>query len=184
MNLRALALSSFFAAGCGTSEQPGGPVAGPLDRHCVTDGGMLRQATSQADCRTRPDGGVEAPPSYGETRFGTEGDDDDCKYRVAFSVPPIYQDTDVEFTVTVSDLADGTPARGAGVYAEATLGDTHPAPPTNQSAVEGPDGTYKVGPVRFDASGRWTVRFHFYGDCFDYADDSPHGHAAFYIDLP
>jgi hypothetical protein len=37
--------------------------------------------------------------------------------------------------------------------------------------------------VRFDASGKWTVRFHFSADCAD-AVDSPHGHVAFFVNVP
>jgi len=36
----------------------------------------------------------------------------------------------------------------------------------------------------FDKSGRWVVRFHFFESCSDVPDDSPHGHVAFYIDVP
>jgi hypothetical protein len=28
------------------------------------------------------------------------------------------------------------------------------------------------------------VRFHFYEDCLDLLPDSPHGHAAYFIDVP
>jgi len=45
-------------------------------------------------------------------------------------------------------------------------------------------GVYSVGPVRFDQAGRWTVRFHFFETCLDAREDSPHGHAAFYVDVP
>ena len=38
--------------------------------------------------------------------------------------------------------------------------------------------------VRFDAKGRWTVRFHLHEECADEAPDSPHGHIAFFIDVP
>ena len=48
---------------------------------------------------------------------------------------------------------------------------------------------YKVGPIRFDAAGNapghyWTVRFHLYEECNDSPEDSPHGHAAFYVSVP
>jgi hypothetical protein len=45
-------------------------------------------------------------------------------------------------------------------------------------------GTYSVGPVRFDQAGRWFVRFHFYETCSDAPEDSPHGHVAFWVDVP
>jgi hypothetical protein len=63
------------------------------------------------------------------------------------------------------------------------LNDTHPAPNTDQKSTEGPDGTYRVGPIRFDGKGQWTVRFHFHEDCDD-SETSPHGHAAFFVSVP
>jgi hypothetical protein len=36
----------------------------------------------------------------------------------------------------------------------------------------------------FDQSGRWVVRFHYFETCSDVPEDSPHGHVAFYIDVP
>ena len=50
-------------------------------------------------------------------------------------------------------------------------------------ATETSPGTYTYGPIRFDASGKWTVRFHLYEDCVD-GDTSPHGHAAFFVTVP
>ena len=45
-------------------------------------------------------------------------------------------------------------------------------------------GTYVVGPIVFPRSGRWVFRFHFDENCLDLAPDSPHGHAAFWVDVP
>jgi hypothetical protein len=59
-------------------------------------------------------------------------------------------------------------------------------PISNRPADPSPEispGTYRVGPILFDKPGRWVVRFHFFETCFD-APDSPHGHAAFYIQVP
>jgi hypothetical protein len=42
---------------------------------------------------------------------------------------------------------------------------------------------FQGGPLRFDRSGRWVVRFHFYEDCND-GESSPHGHIAFFVDVP
>ena len=78
----------------------------------------------------------------------------------------------------------GGPATGANVDIEAFLSDTHPAPNSGVHTTEGPPGTYHIGPVRFDAKGRWTVRFHLHEDCADEAADSPHGHVAFFLDVP
>jgi len=38
--------------------------------------------------------------------------------------------------------------------------------------------------ITFDAAGDWTVRYHFYEDCNDAPEDSPHGHAAFLVHVP
>ncbi len=70
------------------------------------------------------------------------------------------------------------------VRVEVFLDETHPAPNTDVVVTEGPTGTYQIGPVRFDKPGKWTVRFHFNEQCEDTEADSPHGHAAFYVDVP
>ena len=46
------------------------------------------------------------------------------------------------------------------VEIEAFLDDTHPSLNVEQTSNETTPGTYTVGPVRFDVSGKWTVRFH------------------------
>jgi hypothetical protein len=61
---------------------------------------------------------------------------------------------------------------------------THISPSNNITATEGPAGTYEIGPVIFDRSGRWVVRWHYFENCSDVPEDSPHGHVAFYIDVP
>jgi hypothetical protein len=63
------------------------------------------------------------------------------------------------------------------------LTDTHPAQPPGE-ATEAAGGKYTVGPIKFDAPGNWTVRFHFYEECSDVPEDSPHGHAAFFVHVP
>jgi hypothetical protein len=123
-------------------------------------------------------------PEYGATMYGSEGDDDDCKYHVHWSSTPIAENRDITFTVSATKKTDNSPLTGASPLAEVYLNSMHPAPNTNQTAVEGPAGTYKVGPIRFDAPGRWTVRFHFFENCVDLLPTSPHGHAAFYVDVP
>jgi hypothetical protein len=132
--------------------------------------------------------------AYGSTMFGTEGDDDDCKYHVTYA--PFCGSGGTYFVVTAvyltRDGVDGGPAplTGASTFAEICLSDTHPGPnndnrpPTGiQDVVEGPPGTYTVGPVVFDESGTWTVRFHFNEFCCDVTADSPHGHAAFFLNV-
>ena len=125
-----------------------------------------------------------AQPDYGPTLYNSEADDDDCKYHVKFTATPIRRDQNVTFTVTATTLADGQAAAGANVGAEVFLNDTHPAPNSGQATNEKSGGVYDVGPIKFDAAGRWTVRFHLHEDCQDSTEDSPHGHVAFYIDVP
>ena len=203
-----LSTVAFAAAGgCSSKDAPaptgptGGPVSGPADTHC----GTLKQATSDAACRPTTDAGVDAPsdaaPSdaasdagdeagggdpgdeYGATLFNAEGEDDQCKYHASFTSDPIRRDTGVFFTVTAETLVGGKPILAAKPRAEVFLDDTHPAPNTDQVPVAVADGVYKVGPIRFDAAGKWTVRFHFYEDCFD-GSESPHGHIAFFVNVP
>jgi hypothetical protein len=123
---------------------------------------------------------------------GTEGDDDDCKYHVSYEVSPLCENNGTYFVVKASYLTrNGAPLTGASTLAEICLNDTHPGPNLDerppvgqQQVVEGPPGTYTVGPVQFDAPGKWTVRFHFNEFCCDVADSSPHGHAAFFVNVP
>ena len=67
---------------------------------------------------------------------------------------------------------------------EAFLDPTHPTPSVNITNHETSPGKYTVGTVRFDRTGMWTVRFHFYETCSDVPADSPHGHAAFFLNVP
>ena len=155
--------------------------------HAVSsDGGLIAQATNLASCT--PDGaGGAAQSQYGDTLYGSQGDDDDCKYHAAWTSSAPVENRDVSFNVTATKLADGSPMAGAvpyKVFAEAFLSDIHPAPPVKQTATEGPAGSYVIGPVLFDAPGRWTVRFHFYENCDDSLPDSPHGHIAFFVEVP
>jgi hypothetical protein len=175
-----LALSACSNGGGDT----GGPVTGPADKHC----GATVQTTSQASCHLTSDGGTAPGIDYGPTLDNAEGDDDDCKYHVKWSASEIAENQDVTITVVATKKSDGSPVVGAAPapynMAEVFLNDTHPAPNTDQKAPESPPGTYAVGPLRFDAPGKWTVRFHLFEDCTDFAEDSPHGHAAFYVQVP
>ena len=75
-------------AGTATCSSPGQATPGAADMHCMADGdgGMTMnvQATSAASCHLAFDAGVvqEEDCPYGDTMFGMEGDDDDCKYHV------------------------------------------------------------------------------------------------------
>jgi hypothetical protein len=188
---------------------PNGVVVGPLDHHCSEgDGGQRMQSVgaclvdtlssepanaASCDVKFTQDAGTSHEPSdagadnaepYGQTMFGSAGNDDDCKYYLSWVATPIQQNTDTTFTVTAIRLADGKPATCAGVRPDVFLSTTHGAAPPPDVAPEIAAGVYKVGPIRFDARGRWTVRFHFYESCSDTPEDSPHGHAAFYVDVP
>jgi hypothetical protein len=188
-----------LAAGCGSSA-PAGPVGGPVadagDQHCMPNGvlqtthvGMCVTSDTGADAGASDDGGADAaaaPPSsdYGDTLYNSSGYDDDCKYHVSFTSTPVRKNTDVTFTVTVAGLDPAGPAVGADIYAEVYLSPIHPAPNSDTKTTETSPGVYDVGPIVFNASGLWTVRFHMYETCSDDPADSPHGHAAFYIDVP
>lgn len=101
-----------------------------------------------------------------------------------WSATPICENSGVTFKVVATNKTDGSPLTGAGTLAEVYLSDTHPAPNSHQTTSEGSSCTYTIGPILFDAPGKWTVRFHFHAECADLLPDSPHGHAAFYVDVP
>jgi hypothetical protein len=190
-------------------DSPNGVVVGPLDHHCGEgDGGQRMQSigaclidsqtpvpasaaacgltyTTDAGASHEPDdAGTDTAEPYGETMYGSAGNDDDCKYYLSWVATPIQQNTDTYFTLTVIRLADGKPATCAGVRPDVFLTSIHGATPPKDVAPEIGAGVYKVGPIRFDAKGRWTVRFHLYEDCNDTPEDSPHGHGAFYVNVP
>jgi hypothetical protein len=176
----AVVLGLTLASACGSSggDGPvGGPVAGATDTHCTG----RAQAVDLSTCHASVDAGA---PDYGPTQYNSSGDDDDCKYQVSFTATPIRQNQNVTFTVTAKTLTDLQPAAGANVEAEVFLNSTHPAPNSGQATTEKAGGVYDVGPIKFDAAGRWTVRFHLHEDCQDSTEDSPHGHIAFFIDVP
>jgi hypothetical protein len=176
------------AASCSVSE------AGPGDDSSGDDAGASADAAAGADAGATPAPGQcgENGSDYGATMYGTEGDDDDCKYHASYSVTPVCENDGTYFTVKANYLTrNSAPLTGACTFAELCLNDTHPMPNIDgtppvgmQKVVEGPPGTYTIGPVQFDAPGKWTVRFHFNEICCDVADDSPHGHAAFFLNVP
>jgi len=185
------ALFALTALGCGSSPaQPtgdaGGPVPDAADQHCVADGGMtaMKVGMCLADTPGGDAGAAPAPIDYGATLYNGTGYDDDCKYQVSFTSTPIRKGAEVTFTLTVNGLDPAGPALGAAPYAEVYLTDIHPAPNSNTTTTEKGGGVYEIGPVVFDASGTWTIRFHVYEMCSDTPADSPHGHAAFYIQVP
>jgi hypothetical protein len=186
------ALSASCLACTSTSDEPkcstpGGAVVGAADSHC-TAATPVDLGACHLDAGALPDSGAggaggAAAEEEAATLFGSEGDDDDCKYHVAWTSTPVCTGNGVTFTAVVTNKVDGTPVVGSGLYTEAFLTAVHPAQTTGQTTVEDPPGTYEVGPTRFDASGRWTLRFHLFGDCDD-GPASPHSHVAFFVDVP
>jgi hypothetical protein len=180
----------------GSRGAPGGSVMGDPDVHC----GTKSQVTSAAACHpamgtgggstgtstgtSTGAGGGAAASEYGPTLPNASGDDDDCKYHLVWTASDVYQNTDVTFTVVATTKADSKPLVAGELDAEAFLNDTHPAPNSGQKVVETSPGKYTIGPVRFDAPGKWTVRFHIHEDCSDLSEDSPHGHVAFFVNVP
>ena len=84
----------------------------------------------------------------------------------------------------VTRKTDGMPAPVAKTSLEVFLNDMHPAPNSGQKSTENPAGTYRIGPIHFDAAGQWRIRFHIYEECSELLETSPHGHVAFYIAVP
>jgi len=176
------------------------------------DGGLTfgSQAVEAASCYVidggpyyDEDAGAPGPP-YGPTNWNSSSNDDDCKYFVGWHSTPISADAGVTFWVSAQLATNGAPLTGlasaldAGtgvIYLEAA-GDPdggifgHVSPTIGGVGVsiqESPphSGVYQIGPaVFFDKSGLWYIRFHFNENCDDVLPDSPHGHAAFYVNVP
>lgn len=179
-------------AGPPASEDAGPP---PSSDAGAGDAGSEDAAPPPSDDAGAPGPCGENGSDYGATMYGTEADDDDCKYHVSYTASPICENNGTYFIVTANYLTQNSaPLTGASTFAELCLSDSHPAPaidarpqagkPGKQQVVEGPPGTYTIGPVEFDAPGDWTVRFHFNEFCCDIVGDSPHGHAAFHVTVP
>ena len=162
----------------------GGPVSGPLDDHCgaMGDAGEKVIWVQMSSCH--PDAGASPAPDYGPPRYNNAAYDDDCKYTVTWHSTDVRLNQPVTFTVSAVHLSDGQPAIGAKTVAEVFLTPLHPAPNSGTTTMEPMDGKYVIGPITFDQSGRWTVRFHFYEECSDALVDSPHGHVSFFVDVP
>ncbi len=192
---------AFLVQGCSSDDNPvtpqtdgggqteggacpaGGGPSGMAEDHCM---GMFQTVGM---CTTEPpEGGVDSdagPEPTPPTNDGSEADDDDCKYHVAFTNNCVQKGgTGTTFTVTLkSNTGTKMNVPGAKAYVEAFLSETHPAGGTTDGTETSP-GVYNIGPVIFDQPGKWTVRFHFFGDCSDVPEDSPHAHAAFFINVP
>ena len=167
-----------------TATNTGGAVMG-TGNNCLADGGMA-QGTDPASCHPEagPDPDAGPPEPYGDPQNGSEGDDDDCKYHLKWSSTPICIGSSVTFTVTITRKSDGKPAAGAAPYVELAMLPSHVGPPTKPMTTETQPGVYTIGPHILDAPGKWYVRFHMFGSCEDTLETSPHGHAAFNINVP
>ena len=184
-------VSDGYIAEAGTDDS-GGPVMGPVDMHCGADGSIGHAVDPLACFPGAPDGGyldgsfpddAGGPVHLGVTMYGASGDDDDCKYHIVWLAPPPDRRTPVTFDVTITSRVDGSPVLGANPRAEAFLNDSHQAPLSAQMTQDVGSGIYEVGPVWFNASGDWTVRFHLFEQCVD-GPTSPRAHAAFYVHIP
>ena len=184
----------------GSCTSPGAATSGPQDNHCDTDAGPTIQVVDPAACHgeaaagdggaTGDDGGGAADAGclagYGPTMFNQSGADDDCKYDLQWTSTPICEGQPVYFTVTAKYRVDGTPVTGANPRPDVVQDCVHPIPNNPHVADPSPEispGVYTVGPVVFDKPGQWVFRFHFFEHCND-LPASPHGHAAFSVDVP
>lgn len=170
-----------------------GAVAGAPDEHCIAaDGSEIAQVIGMcASGGEAAEEGEEHEHDEEEEEHpvltGREADDDDCKYHVRFENTCVAVNEPVTFSLTLTRKFDGMPGSGTTpAYPEVFLEaePTHISPSNDISATEGPAGTYEIGPIVFDQSGRWVIRFHYFENCSDLPEDSPHGHVAFYIDVP
>jgi hypothetical protein len=163
---------------------PGAPVSGASDSHCASTTLTVDPSicASTHDAVATDDAGTETP-EYGDTLFNAEGDDDDCKYHVRWTSSTICENADVTFNMNLTAKADASPVTGADPNIETFLTLTHPGLVSNQTSQEVSAGNYTIGPVKFDAKGQWTVRFHLFPTVCD-EPTSPHGHASFYVNVP
>jgi hypothetical protein len=166
----------------------GGGMTG--DAAMATDGAVADGGGMAADAGM-PDIGNCGDTDYGPTMYNDHGSDDDCKYDVAYTSSPICENQPVYFTVIVTHRTDGTALTGANPRPDVVLDCDHPIPngpdgkPTARAqSPEIAPGTYVVGPVTFDKPGKWVFRFHFNEECLDISPESPHGHAAFWVNVP
>ena len=207
-------IAALAAAGCGSNtsgsggaDSPAGVVIGPPDDHCkASDGGLTVQTIGACDVASASlipanaascsvtftsggsasggtDGGVTSV-DYGPTMYGSAGNDDDCKYYLSWTATPIQENADTFFTVTAIRLADMMPATCAGLLPDVSLSVAVGVPTPPHPSTEIAPGVYKVGPIKFTQPGIWTVRFHLFENCGDSQQDSPHGHVAFFVQVP
>lgn len=122
-----------------------------------------------------------------EVRYNDRAADDDCKYDASFSTSCLTLNAPVTLTLklrqrTTGDLGQGASPDSPEIYL--ANNPQHISPSLGITATEGPSGQYAIKGVVFDVPGRWVVRFHYFEECSDVSADSPHGHVAFYLDVP
>jgi len=189
----------------------GGPVPGAADDHCTgtptvvdpaactgtsTDtaaGGAADGDTSGSSSAGAADCTQTRDAEYGATLSNSEGDDDDCKYHASWTSTPIRLNEDVTFTLTTTNkttmmpltpLGDGDiPLSRVDVYVPCDPNHLGPTQNFKPQIAQTMPGQFTVGPIKFDESGLWVVRFHLYEECND-TDTSPHGHIAFFVNVP
>jgi hypothetical protein len=172
----------------GSTQQGGFAVCAPTSTCAADDGGRVTQVVNQAACEAG-DAGSDSesdagPADFGATNCGTEADDDDCKYHAKVTATPIVLDKNVTFTVKLNAVVGGAAVTGNALNDMDQYTETgNHIGPTTATFSESTPGTYTSSPVRFDRSGRWVIRFHIREQCAD-TPDSPHGHVAFYVDIP
>jgi len=193
----ALCAAAAFGAACSEDEPDAGQcvggvgaVEGAATLHCDAAQPIGECVTGAVEEEEHADAGADEHEHEEEEhaiQSGREADDDDCKYRVRFENTCVAVNQPVTFTLTLTRKFDGMPGAGTNpAYPEIYLADevTHLSPSNNITARESSPGTYEIGPVIFDRSGRWVVRFHYFETCSEIPEDSPHGHVAFYFDVP
>jgi hypothetical protein len=195
--LGALSIAAALGVACSDDDDASGgeciggegAVAGENENHCIEDGVVIKNVIGE--CSTGGEEGDEEEEEGEEEEhailYGREADDDECKYHVRFENTCVAVGEPVTFTLSLTRLFDNAPGTGTvpsnpEIYLANDV--THITPSSNITATEGPAGTYEIGPVIFDRSGRWVVRFHYFDNCSELPEDSPHSHVAFYIDVP
>jgi hypothetical protein len=203
--LGAVSLATALGIACSDDDPSGGQcvggdgaVAGEPANHCIDETGMQRREPIGA-CITEPnlsdDFSAPFEADHEEDHeeeddhpvlTGREADDDNCKYHVRFENTCVAVNQPVTFTLSLTRLIDNAPGTGTvpsnpEIFMES---DGHVSPGNDITATESSPGTYEIGPVIFDAPGRWVVRFHYFDNCSELQADSPHSHVAFYIDVP
>jgi len=171
-------------AACMTPASSGDGAGGAVDEDSTAG---AAGASAASDCNLAHDA------SYGDSLYDSAGDDDDCKYHVSWTSTPVAVNQDVSFTVTATLKDSTTPLEGLSPGTNALsrvelyipCEPTHfpPAADARPTIKETSPGVYTAGPIRFDKPGRWVVRFHFFESCLD-QEASPHGHIAFFVDVP